>query len=163
MVREVRGTPFDTYEPTGQKRPLDSVRIEIPVMPRTFYVAGLNYAVHAREAALHAGKPFVLPAEPDVNYRATNALIAHGEAIVIPADATEQVQYEGELVVVIGKQAKRLSEEQALSCVLGYTIGNDVSERTWQSTRPHAVALARTPTRSSPWGRGSRPKSISTR
>ncbi|ODU66297.1 MAG: 2-keto-4-pentenoate hydratase, partial [Lautropia sp. SCN 66-9] len=65
-------------------------------------------------------------------YRAHNELIAHGESVMIPADATEQVHYEGELVVVIGKRAKHLSEADALSCVLGYTIGNDVSERSWQ-------------------------------
>jgi 2-keto-4-pentenoate hydratase/2-oxohepta-3-ene-1,7-dioic acid hydratase in catechol pathway len=44
------------------------------------------------------------------------------------------VQYEGELVVVIGKRARNLAKGEALSCVLGYTIGNDVSERTWQAT-----------------------------
>jgi len=43
------------------------------------------------------------------------------------------VQYEGELVAVIGKKARNLSEAEALSCVLGYTLGNDVSERTWQA------------------------------
>jgi 2-keto-4-pentenoate hydratase/2-oxohepta-3-ene-1,7-dioic acid hydratase in catechol pathway len=51
---------------------------------------------------------------------------------VIPADATDQVQYEGELVVVIGKKCKNLTRENALDAVLGYTIGNDVSERSWQ-------------------------------
>jgi 2-keto-4-pentenoate hydratase/2-oxohepta-3-ene-1,7-dioic acid hydratase in catechol pathway len=52
--------------------------------------------------------------------------------VVIPAGATEKMNYEGELVVVIGKQVKHLSEADAMSCVFGYTIGNDVSERTWQ-------------------------------
>jgi 2-keto-4-pentenoate hydratase/2-oxohepta-3-ene-1,7-dioic acid hydratase in catechol pathway len=73
-----------------------------------------------------------VPDRPEIGYRAQNALIAHDEDVVIPRDATEQVHYEGELVVVIGKTAKHLSEDNALSCVLGYTIGNDVSERTWQ-------------------------------
>ena len=77
--------------------------------------------------------PEILPEQPDVGYRAVNALIAHGEPVVIPRDATK-VQYEGELVVVIGKKAKHLSEADALSCVLGYTIGNDVSERVWQKS-----------------------------
>ncbi len=52
--------------------------------------------------------------------------------MVIPATATEKIHYEGELVVVIGKKAKHLAEANAMSCVFGYTIGNDVSERTWQ-------------------------------
>ena len=59
-------------------------------------------------------------------------LVAADEPIVIPRDATEQVQYEGELVAVIGKRCKRVSEAEALDYVFGYTIGNDVSERTWQ-------------------------------
>jgi len=52
--------------------------------------------------------------------------------VVIPAHAPPKMNYEGELVVVIGKQAKHLTEDNAFSCVFGYTIGNDVSERTWQ-------------------------------
>jgi 2-keto-4-pentenoate hydratase/2-oxohepta-3-ene-1,7-dioic acid hydratase in catechol pathway len=76
--------------------------------------------------------PPELPKQPDIGYRANNALIASGDTVIIPRDASDQVQYEGELVVVIGKKAKHLSEADALSCVLGYTIGNDVSERTWQ-------------------------------
>ena len=63
---------------------------------------------------------------PRVNV-SNNALIGHEDAIVIPKDATELVEYEAELVVVIGKDAKHLSEAEALSCVFGYTIGNDVS------------------------------------
>ena len=103
-----------------------------------------------------------LPKAADIGYRANNALIAHGEAIVIPPDATERVQYEGELVAVIGRKAKRLSEAEALGCVLGWTIGNDMSERTWQATTALCGA-PRTPTPSSRWVRGSRPISISTR
>src|SRR5205085_4179092 len=68
----------------------------------------------------------------DIGYRANKALIAHGENIVIPKDAGELVQYEAELVAVIGTQAKHLSERDAFSCILGWTIGNDMSERTWQ-------------------------------
>ncbi len=54
--------------------------------------------------------------------------------MIIPREATDAIQYEGELVAVIGKRAKHLSEAEALSCVLGYTIGNDVSERSWQKS-----------------------------
>ncbi len=92
----------------------------------------MNYPEHVREVAAKLGQTPALPTQADIGYRANNALTAHGETIVIPADATEQVQYEGELVVVIGRQCKHLTAENALSAVLGYTIGNDVSERTWQ-------------------------------
>ncbi len=132
-VTEVRGDPFTGYERTPTRAPLSSVKLLVPVEPRTFYCAGLNYAEHVIEAATKRGETPKLPEAADIGYRANNALIAHGEPIVIPADATERVQYEGELVAVIGRKAKHLSESEALSCVLGWTIGNDVSERTWQA------------------------------
>jgi len=74
----------------------------------------------------------VFPERTDIGYRANNALIAHEKPVVIPSAASEKVNYEGELVVVIGKQVKNLSLADAMSFVFGYTIGNDVSERTWQ-------------------------------
>ena len=54
--------------------------------------------------------------------------------MIITADAGEKIHYEAELVVVIGKKIKNVSEQDALSAVFGYTIGNDVSERDWQKT-----------------------------
>lgn len=131
-IAEVRGDPFSDYALTGNRQPLAEAKLAVPVIPRTFYAAGLNYAAHVREQAERRGETPNFPPQADIGYRANNALIAHGEPIVIPHDATDQVEYEAELVVVIGKQARRLSEADALSCVLGYTIGNDVSERTWQ-------------------------------
>jgi 2-keto-4-pentenoate hydratase/2-oxohepta-3-ene-1,7-dioic acid hydratase in catechol pathway len=132
-ILEVKGDPFAGYERTPTRRKLDGVRLLVPVVPRTFYAAGLNYAEHVIAVANKRGEAPKLPEAADIGYRANNALIAHGEPIVIPRDATERVQYEGEIVVVIGKQAKHLTEANALSCVLGYTIGNDMSERTWQA------------------------------
>ena len=133
QVEGVSGNPFDGHRATGNRLPLSAVKVGVPFVPRTFYAAGINYEEHVREAAALLGNEPNLPTRADVGYRANNALIAHGEPIIIPADATDRVQYEGELVVVIGKQAKHLSEDAAFSCILGYTIGNDVSERTWQA------------------------------
>jgi 2-keto-4-pentenoate hydratase/2-oxohepta-3-ene-1,7-dioic acid hydratase in catechol pathway len=130
----VRGSPFDSWERTSAKLKLADVKLLIPVEPPTFYAAGLNYAQHVREAAEKLGLKVELPTHADAGYRANNALIAHDEAIVIPKDATELVQYEGELVAVIGRRCKHLTRDNALSAVLGYTIGNDVSERTWQKS-----------------------------
>ena len=133
QITEVSGDPFAGYEPTKRTHRLGGVKIEVPVVPPTFYCVGLNYAEHIREVAAKHGIKADLPKQPDVGYRAVNALIAHGEPVVIPPDATK-VQYEGELAVVIGKKARNLAEADALSCVLGYTIGNDVSERVWQKS-----------------------------
>ncbi len=133
-IQLVSGTPFGEWKKAGASVKLADAKLLIPFEPQTFYACGLNYAGHVREVAAKIGQPAVLPPNPDVGYRANNSLIAHNEAIVIPKDATEKVQYEGELVVVIGKKAKHLTRENALNCVLGYTIGNDVSERTWQKS-----------------------------
>ena len=133
-VAEVSGDPFTGYAATGLRHALDAVKIEIPVEPRNFYAAGLNYVRHVQEVAAKQGLAVQVPAKPDMGYRAVSALIAHGETVVIPADATEAVQYEGELVAVVGRTAKHLSEADALSCLLGWTIGNDVSERSWQKS-----------------------------
>jgi len=132
-VAELRGDLFDTLERTGTEHGLDDVKVEVPLLPRTFYAAGLNCTDHIIEMAAKHGETPNIPQKPDMGYRAVNALIAHDEPVVIPRDATK-VQYEGEIAVVIGKKAKHLSEADAFSCVLGYTIGNDVSERNWQKS-----------------------------
>jgi 2-keto-4-pentenoate hydratase/2-oxohepta-3-ene-1,7-dioic acid hydratase in catechol pathway len=131
-VLPVAGSPFETHRRTGRRLPLNAVKLLVPCVPSTFYAAGSNYLAHDAGMAAMMGRPANPPTEPYVNYRTNNALIAHGEPIVIPRDASDETQYEGELVVVIGKRAKHLSEEEALGCVLGYTIGNDFSERSWQ-------------------------------
>ncbi len=130
----VRGSPFDVWERTGERLALADIKLLVPVVPPTFYAAGMNYAGHVRAVAAKIGQPPNLPERADIGYRANNALIAQGERIVIPADATDMVQYEGELVVVIGRRCKNLTRDNALSAVLGYTVGNDVSERNWQKS-----------------------------
>jgi len=131
-VVEVAGSPFGSYSKTSKTYPLNQIKLLVPVIPPTFYAAGINYREHVTEIARQRGEEPKFPTQADVGYRANNALIAHGEPIVIPKDASELVQYEGELVVVIGKTCKKVSEAEALDYVFGYTIGNDVSERTWQ-------------------------------
>src|SRR5690349_18213785 len=100
-VIPVRGSPFEAWERTSQRLKLAETKLLVPVIPPTFYAAGMNYADHVREVAEKVGQKPNLPTQADIGYRANNALIAHGEKIVIPADATDQVQYEGELVAVI--------------------------------------------------------------
>ena len=108
-------------------------RLPPPVVPRNFYAAGLNYRAHI-EWANSRGASHKVPAQPDIGYRSAAALIGSGEDIVIPADSPGPVEYEGELVAVIGKKTKNVSEADALDCVRGYTLGNDISERSWQKT-----------------------------
>jgi len=131
-VAELRGGLFDTPQKTGRREPLAALQLLPPIIPGTFYAAGVNYMAHRKSAAAASGQPLELPKEQHIGYRANNALIGHGDAIVIPADSSGKVQFEGELVVVIGKTARHVKREDALSIVFGYTIGNDVSERVWQ-------------------------------
>jgi len=130
-VAEVAGLPFDDPPRTGRSVPLASVKLLPPVIPPTFYAAGINYRQHVLNAQAK-GLATQIPKQADIGYRAVNALVGPGDAIVIPRGSTGKIEFEGELVVVIGRKAKHLSAQDALSCVFGYTIGNDISERTWQ-------------------------------
>ena len=132
QVVELEGSVFENYKTTSKKHALSALKTLVPCTPANFYCAGLNYAAHIEWANKRTGGNRKVPEKADIGYRSANALIATGEAIVIPADSPGPVQFEGELVAVIGKKARNLSEKDALSCVLGYTLGNDLSERSWQ-------------------------------
>ncbi|MBS20993.1 MAG: 2-keto-4-pentenoate hydratase [Chloroflexi bacterium] len=134
IITKTIGSPFTDFESTNQQISLDEVRILPPVIPKTFYAAGINYKKHVLEAAALLNREPNLPEKADIGYRANNAIIGHGDAIVIPKDATDKIHYEAELVVVIGKTAKNVPIQDSLQYVLGYTVGNDVSERTWQAS-----------------------------
>ena len=131
-VMLVEGTPFAEHRITGARHALADVKLEIPVIPSTFYCVGVNYADHVRRMAEKRNAKPVYPQKPDIGYRANNALIAHEESILKPADAGDEFQYEGELVAVFGRRAKKVSRSE-VDCLLGWTIGNDVSERGWQA------------------------------
>ena len=104
-------------------------RLLAPVQPVTAFAIGLNYLKHAQESKLP------VPDHPLVFAKVTSCIIGPGDPIVLPADAPDEVDYEAELVVVIGKTARKVSEADALKYVLGYTCGNDVSARDCQVHR----------------------------
>ncbi|MQF84761.1 MAG: DUF2437 domain-containing protein [SAR202 cluster bacterium] len=133
FITKVIGTPFGNFELSDERYKLEDVKLDIPVLPSTFYAVGVNYINHVKKMAKIRGIEGITPKSPDVGYRANNALIPHNETIIIPKDASENIQYEGELVVVIGKVAKNLDKNNVWDHIFGYTIGNDVSERNWQS------------------------------
>jgi 2-keto-4-pentenoate hydratase/2-oxohepta-3-ene-1,7-dioic acid hydratase in catechol pathway len=110
--------------------------VDRPVLDavRNFYAAGLNFRAHIEWANAHHAGNHKVPAQADIGYRSPNALILSGEDIVIPQDAPGPVEFEGELVAVIGKKTRNVSEKNALLSVAGYTLGNDVSERSWQKS-----------------------------
>ena len=129
---EVRVDGEQVITKGGRRFALSAVKTLPPVVPGNFYAAGLNFKAHIEWANGHLGTSYKAPTQADIGYRSNNALVGSGAEIVIPADSTGPVEYEGELVAVIGKRARNLAEKDALDCVAGYTLGNDVSERAWQ-------------------------------
>jgi hypothetical protein len=157
QVIAVDGDPFGEWQRTSRTHPLSRVRIELPLIPRTFYCVGLNYLKHLKEAADKRGEVPAVPDRPEIGYRAQNALIAHDEEVVIPSFATDKIHYEGELVVVIGKKVKHLTKQNAMDCVFG--TPSATTSASGAGRRPIAACGdRRTRTRSSRWARGSRPR-----
>ena len=125
MVDLVQGDPGGTLEDLRVSYPLSRVRLLPPVEPATFYCIGRNYAAHAKELGND------VPEEPLVFLKACTALLPPEGSIEIPS-WVGRVDYEGELGVVIRKPCRRVSEEEALDYVLGYTCVNDVTARDLQ-------------------------------
>ncbi len=97
-----------------------------PVSPPNIIALGLNYGRHAEETGVKQ------PEMPVMFLKATSSLIGHGEPVVLPAAGPDEVDYEAELAVIIGKEAKNVSPGDAEQYVLGYTCANDISARDWQ-------------------------------
>jgi 2-keto-4-pentenoate hydratase/2-oxohepta-3-ene-1,7-dioic acid hydratase in catechol pathway len=110
----------------GPRRPLKGLQL-LPVVPRPGKIIciGLNYALHAKEG----GNP--IPDYPAVFFRGTTSLAAHGQPLLRPK-VSDKFDFEAELVIVIGKQARHLTQANALSCVAGYTCMNEGSVRDYQ-------------------------------
>ncbi|MFO0952144.1 MAG: fumarylacetoacetate hydrolase family protein [Isosphaeraceae bacterium] len=97
--------------------------------PRKIICIGLNYSDHARESGVEP------PPEPVLFSKYPTALTGHGANIELPPESKE-VDYEAELVVVIGQGGRRIPREKAMEHVGGYTVGHDVSARDWQLNKP---------------------------
>ncbi|KAL2871258.1 fumarylacetoacetate hydrolase family protein [Aspergillus lucknowensis] len=114
-------TPTDKTATVGKLLgPLDGASVPI------VRCIGLNYRTHI----LETGRP--LPTCPTIFTKPSPSIADHGEDIPIPTIAQDQCDYEGELVILIGKDAKNVPESEALDYVAAYTAGNDVSARDWQ-------------------------------
>jgi 2-keto-4-pentenoate hydratase/2-oxohepta-3-ene-1,7-dioic acid hydratase in catechol pathway len=106
---------------------LDDVRLAPPVRPATILCLGYNYVGHAERGV----DPDQRPA-PNVFVKTVGTIGGPRQPVVMPS-ATTDVDYEGEIVVVIGRTASRVSEADAMAHVAGYTLFNDVSDRGWQN------------------------------
>ena len=119
------GDIYTSFKPTSET--IEVKRVLAPVTPSSIICIGLNYRKHAEEIGVK------FPDYPVVFFKGTNTLQDPGRAIEIPKHLpSNEVDYECELAVVIGRPCKNVSRENALEYVLGYTCCNDVSARDWQ-------------------------------
>ena len=117
---------------------LADVKLECPVpRPPRILAVGLNYIDHINEApeAVRKASDRKVPKTPIIFNKQSTAANGPYDPIQLPAESTE-LDYEGELAVVIGKTCRRVSEKDALSVVAGFTVLNDVSVRDWQRAAP---------------------------
>ncbi|MFD7136344.1 fumarylacetoacetate hydrolase family protein [Streptomyces sp. NPDC059894] len=131
-VELLSGSPLE-----GETQVIGTVRRETavwlpPVVPPVFYAVGMNYPRHIEHAAKLGNAAAVMPERPEVGYRANNALTGHLAPIVRPAEVQGRFEAEPELVAVIGRTLRHATHEEARKSVFGWTIGNDISARTWQ-------------------------------
>ena len=122
LVTPLSGAPWAYGRPLAGVVPLVAARLLPPCEPTKIVCIGLNYRAHAEEQ----GKP--LPAEPLLFLKAPSALLAPGGDVVLPRQSA-QVEFEGELALVIGRRARRVRAAEALAHVLGFTCLDDVSAR----------------------------------
>ena len=122
-IHQITTTPFEEYQVTDHTHPVSEVKLLAPCLPSKMIAIGRNYISHLRGGEA--------PAVPEAFYKVPSSLVGPEEPICIP-DGAENVEEEAELVAVIGKRCKKVSKEDALDYVLGYTCGNDVSARNWQ-------------------------------
>jgi 2-keto-4-pentenoate hydratase/2-oxohepta-3-ene-1,7-dioic acid hydratase in catechol pathway len=114
--------------------------------PEKIVCVGLNYRRHAKEVNM------AIPSQPVLFNKFNNALSAHDKAIKLPTEVATKFDYETELVIVIGKRAKNISEADALSYVAGYCTGNDFSARDLQFDTGGQWMVGKTPDQFAPLG-----------
>jgi 2-keto-4-pentenoate hydratase/2-oxohepta-3-ene-1,7-dioic acid hydratase in catechol pathway len=125
VIDRMEGTPFGAVRRTGWREDLKSVRLLCPVDRPRIFGAAYNYRAHTDETGKEQ------PSIPVLFMKPSTAAIGQDEAVVYP-DGAEIVHYEGELAIIIGKQARSVPVETALEYVLGYCCGNDISDRVVQ-------------------------------
>ncbi|MGO2633335.1 MAG: fumarylacetoacetate hydrolase family protein [Galactobacter sp.] len=123
-VAELAGDPFfHGVQPTGTRHALDDVRLVAPIIPRSKVVCfGRNYAEHAAELGNE------VPDEPLMFLKPNTAVVGPGEPVRLPS-FSDEISYEGELAVVIGRICKDVPAENAEDVIFGYTCANDLTAR----------------------------------
>ena len=132
IIIELKGDIFKEYKKTTQQYKIEEVNLLAPTTPITVIGGpGVNYYSHEPFACKAWNKPVTVPKNPTPFLKGNSCLIGSGEAIVLPKGDHENIWAEGELVVVIGKECCKVSEESAMDFVFGYTCTNDVTNGKW--------------------------------
>jgi len=126
QAEEIKGDIFGRFEVTGKK--VEPHKLLAPIAPVNLLCIGLNYRKHAEETGA------TIPQFPVLFMKSTAAVQNPGDPIILPRHLrSDEVDFECELAVVIGKRGKNIARENALDHVLGYMAANDVSARDWQN------------------------------
>ena len=120
------GAAFAGGRPTGERLRLAEVRLLAPVEPPNVFAIGANYQDHIDETGS------TRPERPLIFLKPTTAVIGPDVPIVLPAMAPDEVDYEAELAIIIGRKVRNLPPEAAIGAVFGYTCANDISARDCQ-------------------------------
>lgn len=128
-VQQIQGDPFFMgVKPVGIKHKLDDVRLLAPVIPRSKVVGvGRNYADHAKELGND------VPVSPLIFLKPNTSVIGPGDPVILPS-FSDEVSYEAELAVVIGRICKDVPQERVNEVIFGYTCANDFTARDVQKT-----------------------------
>ena len=127
-VAVIEPHPFVAHRPTGERVGLTGLTLLAPVIPSKIVCVGKNYRDHAAEMG---GE---VPEEPLLFLKPSSAVVGPHEPIRLPTDRSSDVHHEAELAVVVGALLQRVTPEEALAGVLGYTCANDVTARDLQAT-----------------------------
>jgi len=124
-IRELHGDIFTSAQPTGATLNIKDVKLLAPCSPANVAAVGRNYKSHITDRNIPPA------AFPGLFWKPASCVIGTEENILLPEGA-ENVHYEAEMVVVLGKKAKNVTPAQASAHIFGITAGNDISERDWQ-------------------------------
>lgn len=136
-IQVLDSAPFEGIRTTGSAVPLAEVRLQAPVEPPNVFAIGTNYQSHIDETRA------AIPERPLIFIKATTSVIGPDRAIELPRMAPGEVDYEGELALIIGRRTRHVTPEEALDSVLGYTCANDVSARDCQKRLDRQWARAK--------------------
>ena len=125
LVTELSGDIYDHYQLTDKHYPFKDLKLFAPCLPTKIVAVGLNYRSHAEEVRMK------IPEEPLLFLKPSSAVIGPNDHIIYPS-MSHRVDYEAELGVIIGKEARAVSARQAKEYILGYSCFNDVTARDLQ-------------------------------